>query len=89
MDKINRFMFATFATAVLLIIIAAVGWALSFAMLNGNQLNPEQTDFEVFLMRLFLGVIFIGLINGLYKLGDFFKAAYMGYTDYKGKDVND
>ena len=56
--------------------LAASGWVISFMIFPGMAMTmvdgSPPSDFEMFVVRVFIGFIFIGLINGTYKLWDLF-----------------
>jgi hypothetical protein len=72
--KIENLLFSLFVMAIAICSLAALGWMTSFIV--GNEISSADGsaigDFHMFSLRVFIGLMFIGLLSGIYKLWDLF-----------------
>ena len=72
--KIQNLAFSLIVVFVAIVILAILGWGFSFMWASDVTLKDsvEGGDVAIFLARAFIGVCFMGMINGMYKLWDLF-----------------
>ena len=66
--------FALAVLAVAIVLLAITGWGISFV--TGVELSPEITEPHAFWVRVLVGIMFLGLLNGCNTLWNFAVRAY-------------
>ena len=72
--KIKNLGFSLIVMFIVMVFLAIIGWGLSFVWVGDVTLNEStgNDDVAMFVARAFIGIIFMGMMNGLYKLWDLF-----------------
>ncbi len=69
MRILNKALNVVVVLAIVLVVLAAVGWIASF-LIEFELAAPADTDLDYFVVRIFLGVFLLGIMNGAYMLFD-------------------
>ena len=72
--KIHNLAFSLMVVFVAVVLLAIIGWGFSFVWASEITLEDatKYADVKLFIARAFIGICFIGMINGMYKLWDLF-----------------
>ena len=72
--KIENLAFSLIVVFVAIVLLAILGWGFSFVWASNITLKESvgNNDIQLFFARAFIGVLFMGIINGIYKLWDLF-----------------
>ena len=72
--KIENLAFSLVVVFVAIVILAILGWGFSFVWANNLTLKEStgNDDVALFVARAVIGILFMGMMNGLYKLWDLF-----------------
>ena len=72
--KIENLIFSLVILLFAILALAAMGWLISFTFAPGITVadGTPPSDLEFFGLRVSIGIIFLGLINGMSKLWDLF-----------------
>ena len=78
--KIENLLFSLFVMAIAICSLAAIAWMASFIVGN-NIVSTDGSvigDFQMFSLRVLIGLIFVGLLSGISKLWDLFEFCMKG-----------
>jgi len=72
MKTFESFALSTIATLILLSILFGFGFFMSFMYDIEVKSNIENPEFNLFMVRLLIGVMFLGVMKGALSIWDFF-----------------
>ena len=72
--KLENLVFSLIAVFVAIVILAILGWGLSFVIAKDISLKESFSggDARLFFARVVIGTCFMGIVNGAMKLWDLF-----------------
>lgn len=82
MKTFESFILSMIATLILLAILFGFGFCVSFMYGIEIKSDIEDYEFNLFMVRLIGGVIFLGLMKGLISIWDFFMFSFKSCQDF-------
>jgi len=73
--KIENLAFSLIIMLMAVILLTVLGWGCSFMWVSEVTLTEsggKVGDTDLFMIRVFMGICFMGMMNGIYKLWDLF-----------------